>query len=214
MKLAMQSYRTTIVLAGGLTLVFLAPPFIRADADDVLNEASSAVIVLESPRRVITNADVREVPPQPRVELQEQPKKEEPNPNPAEYRPSQNLPVPSPNRSLLAVTRSTSAKGLTAMRFVEKARNLLKAGKQEKALATLEKALSLEANPYVYFYLSQVHYQLGHYQAAINFLEVAESWVDQQPDWSPQITALKAEIPGSGFVQQVIPSQITMAVSR
>jgi tetratricopeptide (TPR) repeat protein len=204
MKLAMQSYRTTIVLAGGLTLVFLAPPFIRADADDVLNEASSAVIVLESPRRVITNADVRE----------EQPKKEEPNPNPAEYRPSQNLPVPSPNRSLLAVTRSTSAKGLTAMRFVEKARNLLKAGKQEKALATLEKALSLEANPYVYFYLSQVHYQLGHYQAAINFLEVAESWVDQQPDWSPQITALKAEIPSSGFVQQVIPSQITMAVSR
>ena len=214
MKLATQSYRTTIVLAGGLTLVFLAPPFIRADADDVLNEASSAVIVLESPRRVITNADVRELPRQPRVEPQEQPKREEPNPNPAEYRPSQNLPVPSPNQSLLAMTRSTSAKGLTAMRFIEKARNLLKTGEQEKALATLEKALGLEANPYVYFYLSQVHYQLGHYQAALNFLEVAESWVDQQPDWSPQMTALKAEIPGSGFVQQVIPSQITMAVSR
>ena len=215
MKLATQSYRTIIVLAGGLTLVFLAPPFIRADADDVLNnETSNAVIVLQSPRRVTTNADVSQLPPQPRVEPQEQPKKEEPNPNPAEYRPSQNLPVPSPNRSLLAVTASTSAKGLTAMRFIEKARNLLKTGEQEKALATLEQALGLEANPYVYFYLSQVHYQLGHYQAALNFLEVAESWVDQQPDWSPQITALKAEIPGSGFVQQVIPSQITMAVSR
>jgi len=43
---------------------------------------------------------------------------------------------------------------------------------------------------------------------------VAESWLDQQPDWSLQITALKAEIPGSGFVQQVIPSQVVMAASH
>jgi tetratricopeptide (TPR) repeat protein len=216
MKLSTPSYKTTIVIAGSLTVLFWSPPFIPADADDVLNnETSNAVIVLQSPRRVTTNADVSQLPQQqPLVELQEQPKKEEPNPNLAEYRPSQDLPVPSPNRSLLAVTASTSAKGLTAMRFIEKARNLLKAGEQEKALATLEKALGLEANPYVYFYLSQVHYQLGHYQAALNFLEVAESWLDQQPDWSPQITALKAGIPDSGFVQQVIPSQITMAVSR
>ena len=211
MKLAMQSYRTTIVLAGGLTLVFLAPPFIRADADDLLtSQTSSAVIVLESPHRV--TADVNKLSGEPGVELREQPKNGDINPTHAEYRPSQDLPVPSLNGSLLAVTRSTSPKGLAAMRFIEKARKLLKVGEGEKALATLEKALGLEANPYVYFYLSQVHYQLGHYQAALNFLEVAENWLDQQPGWTLEITALKAEIPGSGFVQQVIPSQITMAV--
>ena len=213
MKLAMQSYRTTIVLAGGLTLVFLAPPFIRADADDLLtSQTSSGVIVLESPHRVTTDSDVSKLPGEPGVELRERPKNGDINPTHAEYRPSQDLPVPSLNGSPLAVTRSTSAKALAAMRFIEKARKLLRAGEGEKALATLEKALGLEANPYVYFYLSQVHYQLGHYQAALNFLEVAESWVDQQPDWTPEITALKAEIPGSGFVQQVMPSQTTMAV--
>jgi len=215
MKLATQSYTTSIVLAGGLTLVFLSPLLIRAEADRVANsQTSNAVIVLESPPRVITNADASKLLEQPRAELQGQPNHEELNRSPDEYQPNQDLPVPSPDRSLLAVTRSTSAKGLTAMRFIEKARNLLKAGEQKKALSTLEKALGLEANPYVYFYLSQVHYQLGHYQAALNFLEVAESWLDQQPDWSLQITALKAEIPGSGFVQQVIPSQVVMAASH
>lgn len=213
MKVATQSYRNRMALGVGLTLVFFSPPFIRADADDLLtSQTSNAVIVLESLHRVTPNSDVSELPEQPRIELREQPKKEEPKSSPAVYRPSQDSPVPSLNGSLLAVTHSTSAKALAAMRFIEKARKLLKAGEGEKALTTLEKALGLEANPYVYFYLSQVHYQLGHYQAALNFLEVAENWLDQQPDWSPQITALKAEIPGSGFVQQVIPSQTTMAV--
>jgi hypothetical protein len=202
-----------MALGVGLTLVFFSPPFIRADADDLLtSKTSNAVIVLESPHRITTDSGVNKSPGEPGVELREQPKKEEPKSSPAEYRPTQDLPVPSLNGSLLAVTRSTSAKGLAAMRFIEKARKLLKAGEGEKALTTLEKALGLEANPYVYFYLSQVHYQLGHYQAALNFLEVAENWLDQQPDWTPEITALKAEIPGSGFVQQVIPSQTTMAV--
>ena len=210
MKVATQSYRNRMALGVGLTLVFFSPPFIRADADDLLtSQTSGAVIVLESPHRVTADSDVSKLSGEPGVELREQPKNGDINPTHAEYRPSQGLPVPSLNGSLLAVTRSTSPKGLAAMRFIEKARKLLKAGEGEKALATLEKALGLEANPYVYFYLSQVHYQLGHYQAALNFLEVAESWLDQQPDWSPQITALKAEIPGSGFVQQVTSGQIT-----
>src|SRR5215470_498736 len=152
MKLATQSYTTSIVLAGGLTLVFLSPLLIRAEADGVANsQTSNAVIVLESPPRVITNADASKLLEQPRAELQGQPNHEELNRSPDEYQPNQDLPVPSPDRSLLAVTRSTSAKGLTAMRFIEKARNLLKAGEQKKALSTLEKALGLEANPYVYF---------------------------------------------------------------
>ena len=213
MKVATQSYRNRMALGVGLTLLFFSGPFIRADADDLLtSQTSGAVIVLESPHRVTADSDVSKLPGEPGVELREQPKNGDINPTHAEYRPSQDLPVPSLNGSLLAVTRSTSPKGLAAMRFIEKARKLLKVGEGEKALATLEKALGLEANPYVYFYLSQVHYQLGHYQAALNFLEVAENWLDQQPGWTLEITALKAEIPGSGFVQQVIPRQITMAV--
>src|SRR5215467_3850365 len=133
MKLATQSYTTSIVLAGGLTLVFLSPLLIRAEADGVANrQTSNAVIVLESPPRVITNADASKLLEQPRAELQGQPDHEELNRSPDEYQPNQDLPVPSPDRSLLAVTRSTSAKGLTAMRFIEKARNLLKAGEQKR----------------------------------------------------------------------------------
>ena len=135
MKLAMQSYRTTIVLAGGLTLVFLAPPFIRADADDLLtSQTSSAVIVLESPHRVTADSDVSKLSGESGVELREQPKNGDTNPTHAEYRPIQDLPVPSLNGSLLAVTRSTSPKGLAAMRFIEKARKLLKVGKEKRLL--------------------------------------------------------------------------------
>jgi len=208
-----QGYRNGIAVGVGLTLVFLSPAFIRADADDLLTSQTSNGVVPESPDRVIADSGVSELPGKPKVGFRAQ-SEEESKPSASDYRPSQGLPVPLPNRSPLAVTRSTSAKGLAAMRLVEKGRKLLKAGEQEKALSTLERALSLDANPYVYFYLSQVHCQLGHYQAALSFLEVAEGWLDRQPDWTPEITALKAEIPGSGFVQQVIPGEITTVASH
>jgi tetratricopeptide (TPR) repeat protein len=199
--------KTSTAIGVGLSLVFMTPALILADPENVLdNESSNVPIELQSPRRVITNADLGELRERTRVEVPELPRNEESNRKPIELsnRSTENLPLPAPNQIVLAIARSSSAKGTAAMRLIERGRSLLRVGEREKAVSTLEKALSLEANPYVYFYLSQAHYQLGHYQDALNFLEVAESWLDQQPDWVPEIAALKAQIPGSGIVQQVM----------
>jgi tetratricopeptide (TPR) repeat protein len=113
-----------------------------------------------------------------------------------------NQTLASPNQVLIVIARDTSAKSVAAMRLIEKGRSLLRVGERDKALSIFEKSLGLEANPHVYFYLSEVHYQLGHYKEALNFLEVAESWLNQQPEWAPQLSALRSEIPGSGFARQ------------
>ena len=205
MKVTPRVYPTSKAFRVGLTLLFISQSFVGAAADDVgANRIAEPVVVLESPHRENELA---------KVVSGEQPTTEE-SASTSENRPSQIFPVPSPNRSLLGMIRSNSAKGLAALRLVEKGRVLLKAREDEKALAALEQALSLEANPYVYFYLAEAHYQLGNYYAALNFLEAAEAWLDQEPDWTPEITSLKAQIPGSGFVQQTLSGQITMVAQH
>jgi tetratricopeptide (TPR) repeat protein len=205
MKVTPRVYPTSKAFRVGLTLLFISQSFVGAAADDVgANRIAEPVVVLESPHRENELA---------KVVSGEQPTTEE-SASTSENRPSQIFPVPSPNRSLLGMICSNSAKGLAALRLVEKGRVLLKAREDEKALAALEQALSLEANPYVYFYLAEAHYQLGNYYAALNFLEAAEGWLDQEPDWTPEITSLKAQIPGSGFVQQTLSGQITMVAQH
>jgi len=95
--------------------------------------------------------------------------------------------------------RSTPARRAAALRLTDTGGRLLRGGQYEKAVSNFEKALNVEANPYIYFYLAQAHYRLGHYRDALNFLEVAERWLMQQPDWAPQLVALKGQIPGSEF---------------
>jgi len=103
-------------------------------------------------------------------------------------------PLLKPNESLMAgITRSTSAKQAAALRLAEKSRKLLQGGEREKALVLLEKALALDSNPYVYFYIARVHYKLGHYEQSLRFLEVAESRLTEQPDWMTEIALLKGE---------------------
>jgi hypothetical protein len=208
MKVAPRVYPTSRAFRVGLTLLFIPQSFVGAAADDVgANRIAEPVVVLESPHRE------SELSEPSKVASGEQATTEE-SASTSENRPSQIFPVPSPNRSLLGMIRINSAKGLAALRLVEKGRVLLKAREDEKALAALEQALSLEANPYVYFYLAEAHYQLGNYYAALNFLEAAEAWLDQEPDWTPEITSLKAQIPGSGFVQQTLSGQITMVAQH
>jgi tetratricopeptide (TPR) repeat protein len=107
--------------------------------------------------------------------------------------------------------RSTAARRAAALRLTDIGGQLLRGGEYEKAVSNFEKALNVEANPYIYFYLAQVHYRLGHYRDALNFLEVAASWLMQQPNWAPQLVALKGQIPGSGVSLQVRPSVVLAA---
>ena len=105
------------------------------------------------------------------------------------------FPAVGPNRSLLsAIGRRTNSKSAAALRLVESGRTLIQAGENRKAVSVLEKALSLEASPFVYFYLARAHYHLADYQQAAEFVEIAEALFYQQPDWSEELLKLKATL--------------------
>src|ERR1043166_4275701 len=215
---SLKIFQSITALAAAITLVFMTPTFVYAEGENHDSEDLNASAEVQNPRHIITNAALGEAQPSrvdaPRVQsnvtVLELPKSEfENKPLERTNNPGDNLAAQPanqilPSQTLVVIERGTSPKSVLAMRLLEKGRSLLRIGDRDKALSTFEKSLGLEANPCVYFYLSQTHYQLGHYKEALNFLEVAESWLDQQPDWALQITALKAEIPGSGFERQQI----------
>lgn len=100
-----------------------------------------------------------------------------------------------PNRSLLTgIRRGTPARRAAALRLAEKGRTSLKAGETRRAIYYLEKALSLDASPYIHFYLARAHYELANYQGARHFLDVAESAFDGQPEWLPELSTMRAAL--------------------
>lgn len=112
--------------------------------------------------------------------------------DPAKIPGKSDFPAVGPNRSLLsAIGRRTNSKSAAALRLVESGRTLIQAGENRRAVAVLERALSLEASPFVYFYLARAHYYLADYQRAAEFVEIAEALFYQQPDWSEELFKLK-----------------------
>ena len=105
------------------------------------------------------------------------------------------FPAVGPNRSLLsAIGRRTNSKSAAALRLVESGRTLIQAGENRRAVAVLERALSLEASPFVYFYRARAHYYLADYQRAAEFVEIAEALFYQQPAWSEELFKLKTAL--------------------
>ena len=112
------------------------------------------------------------------------------------------VPVPEPrgsdvqpNRSLLTgISRTTTARRAAALRIAETGRTALQQKQYRRAVYYLEKALSLDANPLIYFYLARSHYHLADYQGSMGFLKVAESRFYGDPEWSSEITALRSAL--------------------
>ena len=100
-----------------------------------------------------------------------------------------------PHESFSAKTSSaTPGRRAMALRLAEKGRRLLRSGQYEKALLHFEKALALDCTsyqPYIYFYLARTHGYLGNYQLSYNFLEVAESWLNEEPAWTTEVATLR-----------------------
>jgi tetratricopeptide (TPR) repeat protein len=101
-----------------------------------------------------------------------------------------------PNRSLLAgiSSNTTSPRRAAALRFAERGRNLIQIKEYQKAISFLEKALNLDASPFIYYYLARAHYHLGNNQGSLNFLEVAESRLSAQPEWAEELAALRSAV--------------------
>jgi tetratricopeptide (TPR) repeat protein len=106
-----------------------------------------------------------------------------------------NFPSVLPNQSLLAgISSNTTSRRAAALRFAERGRNLIKAKEYQKAISFLEKALNLDASPFIYYYLARAHYYLGNNQGSLNFLEVAETRLSAQPEWAEELAALRSSV--------------------
>lgn len=88
------------------------------------------------------------------------------------------------------MTRQTPGRR-AAWHLVEKGKKLLAAGEYEKALARFERAMVIDSDPYIYYYLARTHHHLAHYKESLNFLEVAESWLGEHG--LAEMAALKQE---------------------
>jgi tetratricopeptide (TPR) repeat protein len=100
-----------------------------------------------------------------------------------------------PNRSLLAgISSTTTSRRAAALRFAERGRKLIQTKEYQKAISFLEKALNLDASPFIYYYLARAHYHLGNNQGSLNFLEVAESRLSAQPEWAEELAALRLAV--------------------
>jgi tetratricopeptide (TPR) repeat protein len=97
-----------------------------------------------------------------------------------------------PNGSLLkGITRGTSPRRAAALRLAESGRRAVQNKQTQRAIYYLEKALGIEASPFVHFYLARAHYQLADYQRSRQFLEVAESAFDGHDSWLAELAALR-----------------------
>ena len=110
--------------------------------------------------------------------------------------PSKEAPPPiADDSSLIAkITPRTPPQRAASLRLTEEGRKLIEAGDYAKALGRLEKTISIDStNPYGYFYLAQAHFHLGRYQESLNFLDVAESLLSNEPYWLAEVFAFKGE---------------------
>jgi tetratricopeptide (TPR) repeat protein len=106
-----------------------------------------------------------------------------------------NFPTVLPNRSLLAgISPNVTSRRAAALRLAERGRTLIQNKEYQKAISFLEKGLSLDASPFIHYYLAWAHYYLGNNQGSLNFLEVAESRLSAQPEWVEELAALRSAV--------------------
>jgi hypothetical protein len=120
-----------------------------------------------------------------------------PGPNAEENRSPQELPPPplADDSSLLAkITPGVTPQRAASLRLTEEGKKLIDAGEPAKALSRLEKTIVIDSsNPYGYFYLAKAQYRLGRYQQSLNFLDIAESRLGNEPFWLAEIQALRGD---------------------
>lgn len=97
--------------------------------------------------------------------------------------------------SLLArIGPDTAPQQAASLRLAEQGRRLLQAEQFAKGLSKLEKAIALDSrNRYAYYFLAEAHYHLAHHQQSLNFLEIVEPLMSDEPLWLARVYALQGE---------------------
>jgi len=103
-------------------------------------------------------------------------------------------PLPDDGSLIAKITPRTPPQRAASLRLTEEGRKFIESGDYARALGRLEKTISIDStNPYGYYYLAQTHFRLGRYQDSLNFLDVAESLLGNEPFWLAEVFALKGE---------------------
>jgi tetratricopeptide (TPR) repeat protein len=101
----------------------------------------------------------------------------------------------TPNEPLTRAIRSgMSARAIAGLRVAEGGRKLLEEGDYSRALVRFERSLGIDSSPYTHYYLGLIHYRLGRYQQALNFIEVAESQLHDRPVWLAELLRLRGVV--------------------
>lgn len=109
------------------------------------------------------------------------------------------------------ITVDTSPQRAASLRLTEEGKRLLDSGHYAKALTRLEQTLAVDSsNPYVYYFLGKAHFHLAHYRQSVEFLDVAESILGNQPYWMGEVYSLKGKnYQALGLMEQAHSSYVT-----
>lgn len=101
---------------------------------------------------------------------------------------------PEESSLLVRITPDTPPRQAASLRLAEEGRTLLQAEEFDKGLAKLEKAIALDSrNRYAYYFLAKAHYHLTRHQQSLNFLEIVEPLLSDEPLWLARVYALQGE---------------------
>jgi hypothetical protein len=103
-------------------------------------------------------------------------------------------PLPDDSSLLAKITPGVTPQRAASLRLTDEGSKLLEAGETAKALNRLERTIVIDStNPYGYFYLAKAQHRLGRYRESLNFLEVAEARLSNEPFWLAEVHALRGE---------------------
>jgi hypothetical protein len=200
-----------IAVTAGVTVASCAPqPVYRIPAPPI--QASKAPPPAPEPAKPILPSDntIREqdirakVPPAPPAKGAKEPARQASvteSRSGTETLPALPPPLTDDSSLLAKITPATPPQRAASLRLTEEGRKILDPG---KALARLEKTIVIDStNPYAYFYLAKAQHRLGRFRESLNFLDIAESRLGNEPFWLAEINALRGDnFRGQGQLQR------------
>ncbi|HEY7167149.1 MAG TPA: tetratricopeptide repeat protein [Candidatus Binatia bacterium] len=168
-----------------------APPAPAPTSPPASSSESSRRPVLQESK--IREQDLKRAPAPPAVK--DLPRENQTQSSETRGQPEITAPPLRDDSSLLAkITPGTPPQRAASLRLTDEGRKLLEAGDPQRALSRLEKTIVIDStNPYGYYYLAKTHYKLGRYKESLNFLDVAESRLSNEPFWLAEVYALRGD---------------------
>jgi len=112
--------------------------------------------------------------------------------------------LPDDSSLVAKISPQTPPRRAASLRLTEEGKKMLASEDYTRALGSLERSIAVDSsNPYNYYYLAKAHYHLASYQESLNFLDVAESHLANEPYWLAETLALRGEnFRALGFFQR------------